>query len=96
VLGADADHLARATHEYHAAASRLLLATLWHPWRLRPLRPRRLRTLRVEVGVLHEMQRAALDVLARPRHADVVYERLDPGGKARAAWVNLHPAEPST
>lgn len=87
VLGADADHLARATHEYHAAASRLLLTTLWHPWRLKPLLRRRVRTLRAEVAVLHEMQRTALDVLARPRHADVVYERLDPEGRARATWM---------
>lgn len=88
VLGADAEHLARATHEYHTAARRLLVATLWHPWRLRPLLRPRMRTLRTEVAVLHEMQRAALDVLARPRHADVVYERLDPEGRDRAAWAD--------
>ncbi len=98
VLGADADHLARTTHEYHMSARRLLLSTLWHPWRQRPLLRRRFRTLRAEVAVLHEMQRAALDALARPRHADVMYERLDPEGRARAAWVDLgraHPAETS-
>jgi len=95
VLGADADHLARATHEYHTAARRLLVATLWHPWRLRLVLHRRMRTLRTEVAVLHEMQRAALDVLARPRHADVLYERLDPEGRARAVWADSgwsHPA----
>jgi hypothetical protein len=93
VLGEDAEHLARATREYHVTATRLLLATLWRPWRLRLMLPRRLRRLRAEVGVLHEMQRAALDVLARPRHVNALHERLDPDGQARAGWTRPRPAE---
>jgi hypothetical protein len=86
VLGADADRLGRATREYQAAATALLLAMLWHPWRTRPRLRRRISALRIEVESLHRLQQDAIAKLTREEHATVLYERLDPDGRRRKAW----------
>ncbi|SFW87028.1 hypothetical protein [Amycolatopsis australiensis] len=86
VLGADADRLVRATQEYQAAATALLLAVLWHPWRARLRLRHRMSALRIEVESLHRLQQNVLVELTREEHVTVLYEHLDPDGQRRKAW----------
>jgi hypothetical protein len=78
--------LAYTTGGGQEAATGLLLAVLWHPWRTRLRLRRRVRALRTEVAVLDEQQQAAFAVLTRSEHTGVLYEQLDPDGRRRAKW----------
>ena len=86
VLGAEAERLVDATQEYQTAATALLLATLWHPWRTRLGLRRRIRALRTEVDTLHRQQQAAIAVLTQTEHTSTLYEQLDPDGRRWDAW----------
>ncbi|MEV6643795.1 hypothetical protein [Amycolatopsis sp. NPDC051371] len=86
VLGAESGRLVRAAQEYQAAATGLLLAMLWHPWRTRLRLRRRITALRTEVEALHRQQQTAAEVLTRAEHAGTLYEHLDPDGRRWDAW----------
>lgn len=86
VLSAQSDRLIRAAHAYQTAATGLLLAMLWRPWRTRLRLGRRIRALRAEVEALHQQQQAAIVVLTQPEHASMLYERLDPYQRRWDVW----------
>jgi hypothetical protein len=86
VLGPESDRLVRATQEYQTAATGLLLAMLWHPWRTRLRLRRRIAALRIEAELLHQQQQNAIAVLARTEHTSALYEQLDPDGRHWEAW----------
>ncbi|MEU5259251.1 hypothetical protein [Amycolatopsis sp. NPDC021455] len=86
VLGAESDRLVRATQEYQAAATGLLLEVLWRPWRTRLRVRRRIIALRTEVELLHRQQQSAMVVLTQAEHTSMLYGRLDPAGRRWEAW----------
>ncbi|WIY02981.1 hypothetical protein QRX60_03670 [Amycolatopsis mongoliensis] len=86
VLGAESDRLARATQEYQTAATGLLLAMLWHPWRTRLRLRRRITALRTEVEALNRQQQNAVAMLTGAEHTSALYEQLDPDGRRWEAW----------
>ncbi|GAA4496203.1 hypothetical protein GCM10023191_037930 [Actinoallomurus oryzae] len=79
VLGDDAEELVRRADEYQRSAVGLLLHRLWHPWRARPVTRRRIRDLRVDVGVLDRHQQAAREVLTRTEHVERLSAGLERG-----------------
>jgi hypothetical protein len=86
VLGAESERLVRATQEYQTAATGLLLAMLWRPWRTRLRLRCRIRALRTEVETLHRQQQELIAVLTQTEHASVLYEQLDPDGRRWDTW----------
>jgi len=86
VLGSAADELTRAAGEYERAAVGLLLHTLWHPWRARLSARARIRDLRRDVGALDQVQRATRARLRQSPHTELLFDRLDPGGRRWEIW----------